>query len=49
MAVYESLPDMRDAGRRDAQKFLQEFFSIAERKDRVKKTLVDGCTKSAGM
>jgi hypothetical protein len=49
MAVYESLPDMGDSGRRDAQKFLQEFFSVIERKDRVKKMLVDACIKTAGM
>jgi hypothetical protein len=35
--------------RKDARSYLEEFFSILERPDRVKKTFVDGCVGAPGM
>lgn len=49
MAVYDSQADLSANGRRGAQRFLQEFYSVIERRDQVRKILVNGCTKTAGM
>ena len=48
-ALYDSLPDLDAAYRRDARKYLEEVYSLIGRPDRVKRTLVDGCTRAAGM
>jgi hypothetical protein len=49
MALYDSLADLDAGYRRDAKKYLEEFYTLISRKDRVKKVLVDGCTRAAGM
>ena len=48
MALYDSLPDLEPGYRRDAKKFLEEFYTLI-RPDRVKKNLVDGCVKAPAM
>ena len=48
LALYDSLPDLDPAYRRDARKYLEEFYSLIARPDRVKKALVDGCTRARG-
>ena len=48
MALYDSLADLNAGYRRDAKKYLEEFYSVVSRKDRVKKVFVDGC-KRAGI
>jgi hypothetical protein len=49
MALYDSVADLDMGYRRDAKKYLDEFYTLIGRKDRVKKVLVDGCTPTAGM
>ncbi len=49
MALYDSPADLDAGYRRDAKKYLEEFYTLISRKDRVKKVLVDGCTRAAGM
>ena len=49
MALYDSLPDLDPAYRRAARKYLEEFYTLLGRPDRLKKVLVDGCTRAAGM
>jgi hypothetical protein len=49
LALYDSLPDLDPAYRRDAKKYLEEFYSLISRPDRVKKVLVDGCKRAPGM
>ena len=49
LALYDSLPDLDPAYRRDAKKYLEEFYALIARPERVKKMLVDGCTRAAGM
>ena len=49
MALYDSLPDLDAAYRRDARKYLEELYSLISRPDRVKKALVDGCKRADGM
>jgi hypothetical protein len=49
MALYDSQPDLEPAYRRDARKYLEEFYSLISRPDRVKRVLVDGCARALGM
>jgi hypothetical protein len=49
LALYDSQPDLDPAYSRDAKKYLEEFYSMIARPDRVKKVLVDGCTRAPGM
>jgi hypothetical protein len=49
MALYDSLTELDPAYRRDARKYLEEFYSLIGRPDRVKKMLVDGCKRADGM
>ena len=49
MALYDSLPDLTPSSRKQARSYLEEFYSIVERKDRVKKAFVDGCVRAPGM
>jgi hypothetical protein len=49
LALYDSLPDLDPAYQRDAKKYLEEFYSLIARPDRVKRLLVDGCTRAGGM
>jgi hypothetical protein len=49
LALYESLPDLAPAYRRQARQYLDGFYSVIEHKDRVQKVFVDRCTPIAGM
>jgi hypothetical protein len=49
LALYDSLPDLDPGYRRDARKYLEEFYALISRPDRVKKVLVDGCPRAPGM
>ena len=49
MALYDSLPDLDPGYLRDARKYVEEFYSLISRPDRVKKALVDGCKRADGM
>ena len=49
LALYDSLPDLDPGYSRDARKYLEEFYALITRPDRVKKVLVDGCTRAPGM
>lgn len=49
LALYDALPELKESNRKQARQYLEEFYSIIERKDRVKKVLVDGCKKSDGI
>jgi hypothetical protein len=49
MALYDSLPDLDPAYGRAARKYLEEFYALLGRPDRLKRVLVDGCTRAAGM
>ncbi len=49
MAVFDSLPDLTDRTRRDAKAYLDEFYSIINNPDRVKRILLGECLKGGGM
>jgi hypothetical protein len=49
MALYDSLPDLESSYRRGAKEYLEEFYGLISRKDRVQKVLVDGCKRAPGM
>jgi hypothetical protein len=49
LGLYDSLPDLDPAYRRDAKKYLEEFYALIARPDRVKRLLVDGCARTPGM
>jgi hypothetical protein len=49
LALYDSLPDLDPAYGRNAKKYLEEFYTLIGRPDQVKRLLVDGCTRAAGM
>jgi len=42
------VPDLRDGYRKSARSYIENFYSVVER-DRVKRTLVDGCVRAPGM
>ena len=46
MALNDSLPDLDPSYRRNAREYLEDFFSTLSRQDRVKKALIDGCSRS---
>lgn len=48
LALYDSLADLDPRYARDAKKYLEEFYTLIDRKDRVKRAFVDGCNKRAG-
>jgi hypothetical protein len=48
LALYDSIPDLKESNRKQARQYLEEFYNIIERKDRVKKLLVDDCNKKVG-
>jgi hypothetical protein len=48
MALYDALPDMTDAYRRNAKDYLEEFYRTIDRPRDVKKAFVDGCNGRAG-
>ena len=49
MALFDSLPDLTVSYRRRARSYLEEFYAIVERPDRIKKTFVDGCVRAPAM
>jgi hypothetical protein len=49
LALPASLPDFDDGHRRNAEKYLNEFFELIAKPDRVKKTFVTSCTPIVGM
>jgi hypothetical protein len=49
LAVYDTFADLDAGYRRQAKKYLDDFFSVIERPDRVKRELVDDCRRTAGM
>jgi hypothetical protein len=49
MKLYAAQPDLDKGYRRAGAEFLDEFYTIIERKDRARRALVDGCTKMPGM
>jgi hypothetical protein len=48
LALYDAVPDLRDGYRKSARSYIENFYSVVER-DRVKRTLVDGCVRAPGM
>jgi hypothetical protein len=49
MALFDSVPDLTTSYRRGARSYLEEFYSIIEHPDRIKRTFVDSCVSAAGM
>jgi len=49
LALYDSLPDLNAGYRKGARSYLEDFYSIIERPDRVKRALVDGCVRASTM
>lgn len=50
LAVYDSLPDLDQANRRDAKDYLDEFYRTLDRAGDVKRTFIDGqCSKKSTM
>jgi hypothetical protein len=48
LALYDATPDLRASYRKQARSYLDNFYGAVER-DRVKRTLVDGCVRAPGM
>jgi hypothetical protein len=48
MALYDSVPELSPGSRKQAQSYLESFYSATER-TRLKKTLVDGCVRAPYM
>jgi len=48
LALYDAVPDLRDGYRKSARSYIDNFYAAVER-DRVKRTLVDGCVRAPGM
>jgi hypothetical protein len=48
MALYDSLPDLNPGYCKQTRTYLENFYAAVER-NRVKKTLVDGCVRAPGM
>lgn len=49
MALFEALPDMAPAYRKDAQRYLEEFYRTLERPGSVKTAFIDNCDNRRGM
>ncbi len=48
-AVYDSVPSLQSGYVRQARNYLDEFYRIIERPERVTRALIDGCDSRAGM
>jgi hypothetical protein len=48
LALYDSVPDLTAGYRKQARSYLESFYSTTER-NRVRKTLVDGCVRAPAM
>jgi len=49
LALYDTLPELDKASRRDARHFLGQFYATISRADRIKKAFIDGCGKHLAM
>jgi hypothetical protein len=49
MALFEALPDMSASYRRDAQRYLEEFYRTIDRPGAVKAAFIDNCDNRRGM
>jgi hypothetical protein len=49
MALFDALPDMAPAYRKDAQRYLEEFYRTIERPGSVKTAFIDNCDNRRGM
>ena len=48
LAVYDGLPDLSASYRRDATRYLEEFFTLIDRPRDVKRAFIDNCNGRAG-
>jgi hypothetical protein len=49
LALPASLPDLDEGHRKNAEKYLNEFFELISRPDKVKRTFVTDCKPVGGM
>jgi hypothetical protein len=49
MALPAAMPGLDDGHRKNAEKYLNEFFDLISRPDRVRRTFVTDCTRLTGM
>jgi hypothetical protein len=49
LALPASLPDIEEGHRKNAEKYLNEFFELISRPDKVKRTFVTDCKPIGGM
>lgn len=49
MALVDSVPDLDSGSRRRAKAYLEEFYTTIDNRGVLKRELVDGCSKKAGM
>lgn len=49
MALYSALPDITPSYRKDAQKYLEEFYSTIDRPGAAKAAFIDRCDNRQGM
>ena len=49
MALYDTIPGMEPGFRKDAQKYLEGFYSTLSKPGDVKKAFIDDCNNRAGM
>ena len=49
MALFEALPDMTPSYRKDAQRYLEEFYRTIDRPGAAKTAFIDNCDNRRGM
>jgi hypothetical protein len=49
LALPASLPDIEEGHRKNVEKYLNEFFELISRPDKVKRTFVTDCKPIGGM
>jgi hypothetical protein len=49
MALYTALPDMSASYRKDAQKYLEDFYRTIDRPGSAKMAFIDNCDNRPGM
>jgi hypothetical protein len=49
LAVYDSLPDLAASYRKAAKQYLQDFYTLVERKGGIRKAFIEGCSAAPTM
>jgi len=49
LSLYDTIPGLDNGYRKDAQKYLRQFYETTESPNKVKGAFIDGCNERAGM